>query len=137
MFERSIYALINKNGRVIDPSINRDEISDILVEDDKILKVAENIQEDADEVLDAGGCFVMPGLIDLHVHLREPGLEYKENLETGSMAAAKGGFTTIVAMANTLPVIDSGKDLCHLRKSSKALSHSCSSGRCGYKGHAG
>ena len=66
--------LLIKNGRVIDPSSNKDELSDILVEDDKILKVAENIQEDSDEVLDAAGCFVMPGLIDLHVHLRDPGL---------------------------------------------------------------
>lgn len=114
--------LLIKNGRVIDPYSNKDELSDILVEDDKILKVAENIQEDSDEVLDAAGCFVMPGLIDLHVHLRDPGLEYKENLETGSMAAAKGGFTTIVAMANTLPVIDSGDKISSIYEKAARLS---------------
>ena len=95
-----------KSGRVIDPSANTDEIRDILISDGKILKNAVNITDSADEVINASGCFVMPGLIDMHVHLRDPGLEYKEDIETGSRAAVKGGFTTICPMPNTKPVTD-------------------------------
>ena len=99
-----------KNGRVLDPAINTDQILDILIIEGTISSMEKNIDESNypdHQVIDATGCFVMPGLIDLHVHLRDPGLTYKEDMETGSKAAAKGGFTTIVAMANTNPVIDS------------------------------
>lgn len=98
-----------KSGRVIDPSTKVDEVRDILIADGKIRKSAVNITEPADEVINAAGCFVMPGLIDLHVHLRDPGLEYKEDIETGSRAAVKGGFTTICPMPNTKPVTDCGE----------------------------
>lgn len=79
---------------------------DIFVEDGIIKEKAESIEKQADTVIDAAGCYVMPGLIDLHVHFRDPGLTYKEDIETGSKAAAKGGFTTVCCMPNTKPVVD-------------------------------
>ena len=97
--------ILIKNGRVLDPASNRDEITNLLVEDDRIVKIGE-VAEAADRVLDAEGCYVMPGLIDLHVHFREPGFEYKETIATGGKAAAAGGFTGVCPMANTNPVID-------------------------------
>ena len=99
--------MLIKNGRVIDPASNTDEIMDLLVSDGVIVKVQKNITEEADSVIDASGCFVMPGLIDLHVHFREPGFEHKETIRTGARAAARGGFTTVCPMPNTNPVIDS------------------------------
>lgn len=98
-----------QNGYVLDPESKREGKLDVLIEDDKIIKVAEQITDQADKVLDASGCYVMPGFIDLHVHLRDPGLEYKETLETGGKAAARGGVTTICAMPNTKPVVDNGE----------------------------
>ncbi|MBR6637352.1 MAG: amidohydrolase family protein, partial [Lachnospiraceae bacterium] len=100
--------LLIKNGRVLDPSVNLDKVCDVLVEDGVIAEIVDtgNVAE-YDEVIDALGCFVMPGLIDLHVHLREPGFEHKETIETGSKAAAAGGFTTICPMPNTKPSTDS------------------------------
>jgi dihydroorotase len=100
--------LLIKNGRVIDPGCKQDEVLDLLIEDGKIIEKSPKIQESVDELnlIDAKGCFVMPGFIDLHVHLREPGLEHKETIATGARAAARGGFTTICAMPNTKPVID-------------------------------
>jgi len=95
-----------KNGRVIDPDKKIDKVADILIAEGKIEKVGEQLKDTADRVIDAKGCYVMPGLIDLHVHLRDPGLTHKEDIESGAKAAAKGGFTTIVAMPNTKPVID-------------------------------
>jgi dihydroorotase, multifunctional complex type len=79
---------------------------DIFVEDGIIKEKAESIEKQADTVIDVAGCYVMPGLIDLHVHFRDPGLTYKEDIETGSKAAAKGGFTTVCCMPNTKPVVD-------------------------------
>ena len=99
--------ILIKNGRVLNPATNTDVIADVLVRDGKVAQIDENIREDKCEIIDASGCFVMPGLIDLHVHLRTPGQEYKEDMVTGTKAAAKGGFTTVVAMPNTKPVIDS------------------------------
>ena len=100
--------ILVKNGRVIDPSTKMDEVADLLIDNGKILEIASDIEDIADKVIDAKGCFVMPGFIDLHVHLRDPGYEYKETVETGSKAAARGGFTTILAMPNTKPVVDNG-----------------------------
>lgn len=96
-----------RNGRVIDPASGKDGIYDILVEDGTIVSVDASIPKGDNDIIDAAGCFVMPGLVDLHVHFREPGFEYKETIKTGSMAAAHGGVTTVFPMPNTKPVIDS------------------------------
>ena len=95
-----------KGGRVIDPASGKDGIYDILIEDDRIADVAGSISAEADKVIDASGYYVMPGLIDLHVHFREPGFEHKETIRTGAMAAAKGGFTSVCPMPNTRPAVD-------------------------------
>ena len=98
--------LLIKNGRVIDPQNNIDGVMDILVKDGIISRVESNIEDNVDRVIDAEGLWVMPGLIDLHVHLREPGYENKETIATGTRAGAMGGFTTICPMPNTNPVTD-------------------------------
>lgn len=99
--------ILIKNGRIIDPMSNRDEVADLYVEDGIVSQVGKGIEREAERIIDATDLLVMPGFIDLHVHLREPGLEHKETIETGAMAAARGGFTTICAMPNTKPVVDS------------------------------
>lgn len=99
-------SLLIQNGHVFDPKTGRNEISDVFINGNQIQQIGIGMQTEADEVIDAAGCYVMPGFIDLHVHLRDPGLEYKETLKTGGMAAARGGVTTICAMPNTKPVID-------------------------------
>ena len=96
-----------RNGRVIDPASGKDGIYDILVEDGMIACVDASIPKGDNDIIDAAGCFVMPGLVDLHVHFREPGFEYKETIKTGSMAAGHGCVTTVFPMPNTKPVIDS------------------------------
>lgn len=100
-------SILIKGGRVINPDKNFDDVADILIEDGVITKIAEGIDVDADDVIDANGCFVMPGLIDMHVHFRDPGQTEKEDIETGSRAAVHGGFTTVCCMPNTVPPIDS------------------------------
>lgn len=117
--------ILIRNGHVVDPLTGRDGRFHVLIEDGRIKKVSEVIDEKADEVIDAEGCYVMPGLIDLHVHLRDPGFEYKETLETGGKAAVKGGVTTVCAMPNTRPVIDDGEKVAavHERAGREALSH--------------
>ena len=99
--------ILLKGGHVIDPSQGIDGPMDLLIRDDRIEKLEPDITDEADEVTDVSGCYVVPGLIDMHVHLREPGFEHKETIKTGSMAAARGGFTSICPMPNTKPVIDS------------------------------
>ena len=98
--------LLIRNGRVVDSATRTDETLDILIRDGKIAGVSPRIEVRAREVIDAARLVVVPGLIDMHVHLREPGYEAKETIATGSRAAAKGGFTTICAMPNTDPVND-------------------------------
>ena len=95
-----------KGGRVIDPANAIDKIADVLVEDGKIAAVGENLSADGAEVFEAEGKIVAPGLIDMHVHLREPGQEAKEDFASGSRAAAAGGYTRVATMPNTKPVID-------------------------------
>ena len=99
--------ILIKGGRVIDPANNMDTITDILVEDGKIAAVGTADNTANCEIIDAAGCWVVPGLIDLHVHFREPGQTHKEDLASGTMAAAMGGFTTVCVMPNTAPVGDS------------------------------
>ena len=98
--------ILIQGGRVIDPSQDLDGTLDVLIEDGAIAKIDGRIDEKA-EVIDAAGLIVSPGLIDIHIHLREPGQEYKETVRTGTMAAAAGGFTGVACMANTEPVNDS------------------------------
>lgn len=100
---------IIKGGRVINPATNTDEVRDIVIENGIIIKNQKNIADlsDIDKTINAEGCYVMPGLIDLHVHLREPGFEHKETIETGTKAAAKGGYTSVCPMPNTRPATDS------------------------------
>ncbi|MQN01854.1 MAG: dihydroorotase [Lachnospiraceae bacterium] len=99
--------IIIKNGRVINPADRMDTLADVLVEDGRVKSILPAVTEgDADAVIDASGCWVMPGFIDMHVHLRDPGQTEKETIDTGIEAAVSGGFTTIVAMANTVPVVD-------------------------------
>jgi len=99
--------LLIKNGRVIDPSQGMDDTLDVVVENGLVKEIGKGLQAPAGaEVLDAAGKYVVPGLIDMHVHLRDPGLEYKEDIVSGTRAAAAGGFTSICCMPNTKPVID-------------------------------
>ncbi len=108
-------SLLIKNGRLLINSSENLNI-DIYIESGKIQEIGENLTRNADQVIDATGLFIAPGFIDLHVHLREPGGEKKETIATGTMAAAKGGFTTIAAMPNTRPVPDTKEQLNWLNK---------------------
>ncbi len=99
---------IIRNGHVLNPSTNMDGVFDVAIENGVISEIAATIATDgADQVIDASGKYVMPGFIDLHVHFREPGFEYKETIKTGAMSSAKGGYTSVCPMPNTNPAIDS------------------------------
>ena len=98
--------MIIKHGLVVDPASGLSEHMDILVKNGKIARIAPEISEDSEEILEAGGLVVGPGLIDTHVHFRDPGFTYKEDIHTGAKASAKGGFTTVICMANTSPTVD-------------------------------
>ena len=96
-----------RNAHAVDPQVGLDEVCDILVDGELIAQVAPHINDaGADEVIDATGLYVIPGLTDIHVHLREPGYEYKEDIASGTRAAVHGGFTDVCCMANTNPVVD-------------------------------
>lgn len=111
--------MIIKNGRIIDPQSERDYLADILIEGGKIKTIEKNIVKEDETVIDAGGKIVGPGLIDVHVHFREPGFTYKEDIISGSKAAARGGFTTVVCMANTRPVVDNIETLEYINEIKK------------------
>ena len=113
--------ILIKNGQVMNPATNTNEILDLLIEDKTVVKMESNITEEADRIVDAKGCFVMPGFIDLHVHFRDPGLEYKETIETGSKAAACGGYTTVFAMPNTKPTADNAKVVSYVHNKAKEI----------------
>lgn len=100
-------SILLKNGTVIDHKNSIFEQYDVLIESDTIKKLEKNIKEDADTIIDCTGLYIMPGMIDMHCHLREPGFEYKETIKTGSKSAVAGGFTTICPMPNTKPTPDS------------------------------
>lgn len=99
--------ILLKNGNVIDYASRLNQKMDILIEDKKIKKIEKQINEVADNTIDCTGLMVIPGMIDMHCHLRQPGFEHKETIETGSKSAVKGGFTTICPMPNTKPTPDS------------------------------
>src|SRR5271169_1955567 len=99
--------LIIRNGRVMDPASGLDAVRDVAIEDGLIAAIGQNLTTTGARELDATGLIVAPGFIDMHVHLREPGFEYAESIETGSRCAAAGGFTSICCMPNTSPVNDS------------------------------
>lgn len=99
--------ILIRGGHVVDPSQGVDGVSDLLIEAGKIRKIQQKINVQADyKVIEARGMYVIPGMVDMHVHLREPGYEYKETIKTGTMAAIRGGFTTVCAMPNTNPIND-------------------------------
>ena len=113
--------LLIKNGRIINPASNLDEHMDILIEDDKVKRIEKNIQLDNEDfkLIDAKDCIVSPGLIDIHVHFRDPGLTHKEDIMSGSKSAAAGGYTTVLLMANTNPKIDNIKSLQYVQEKAK------------------
>ncbi|WP_071026958.1 dihydroorotase [Peptoniphilus raoultii] len=102
--------MLIKNGRIIDPENNIDEICDLQIKDGKIFKIGK-IEDQNDEILDAKGLIVAPGFCDVHVHFRDPGYTYKEDLQTGSLSAIAGGFTSVICMANTNPIMDDGEKI--------------------------
>ena len=109
--------LLIRGGRVIDPVREVDEIMDVMIEGSQIVETGKALKVPADaEVIDATGLVVAPGLMDAHVHFRDPGLTYKEDIETGAAAAARGGFTTVVCMANTKPVVDNLETLSYVQE---------------------
>ena len=113
--------LLIKNGRVIDPSRNIDDTLDLLVENGLVKEIGTKLTAPAGvEIIDAAGKYVVPGLIDMHVHLRDPGLEYKEDIISGTKAAVAGGFTSICCMPNTKPVIDNKTVVSYIINKAKA-----------------
>lgn len=116
--------LLIKNGRVIDPATGTDAVMDILAQDGVIAARGQGLEAQGPEtaVIDAAGCLVMPGLIDMHVHLRDPGQTHKETLRTGGEAAARGGFTAVCPMPNTVPVTDTAEKVRELLERAKAES---------------
>ena len=114
--------ILIQNGHVVDPLTRKDGCYDVLIGDGRITKVEKEIAVAADRVINAKGCYVLPGLIDLHVHFRDPGLEYKETLSTGGRAAVKGGVTTVCAMPNTKPVMDDGEKIAKVHERAKGES---------------
>lgn len=112
--------ILIKNGRVIDPKNNIDEKLDIIIKDERIYKIG-HFQDNGEyeKVIDAEGKVVSPGLIDVHVHFRDPGFTYKEDIFTGAEAAAKGGFTTVICMANTNPIVDNEETLKYILDKAK------------------
>ncbi|MDW8750225.1 dihydroorotase [Streptococcus suis] len=111
--------LLVKNGRVVDPQSGLDKVCDLLIDGKKILKIDDVITEDVEQVIDATGLVVAPGLVDVHVHFREPGQTHKEDIHTGALAAAAGGFTSVVMMANTSPSISTVETLKEVLESAK------------------
>lgn len=111
--------LLVKNGRVVDPQSGLDKVCDLLIDGKKIIKIDDVITEDVEQVIDATGLVVAPGLVDVHVHFREPGQTHKEDIHTGALAAAAGGFTSVVMMANTSPTISTVETLKEVLESAK------------------
>ncbi|MCI7104384.1 MAG: dihydroorotase [Lachnobacterium sp.] len=116
--------ILIKGGHVINPATKMDEVADVKIEEDKIAEIGKNLKADkTDRVIEAKGCYVMPGFIDMHVHFRDPGFEQKEDIFTGMAAAAHGGYTTVLTMPNTKPVVDNADVVEYVHK--KAESGHC------------
>ncbi len=113
--------ILIKGGRILNPATGMDEVGDVFISRGRIERIGGTIDEPAERVIDATGCWVMPGLIDLHVHFRDPGLTHKESVETGVAAAARGGFTTVLAMPNTKPVADNPDVVSYVHNKAKSL----------------
>ena len=134
-YERGMDMLWIKNGRLINPATDYDEKVNILIDEGKISKITSKAWEEIEneiktckndeaQMIDAEGCIVAPGLVDVHVHFRDPGFTYKEDIETGARAALKGGFTSVVLMANTKPTVDNEETLAYvLEKGEKTDLH--------------
>ena len=130
-----------KNGYVIDPKSGMEEIQDILIENGKIIQMGKNLMENLsgkpEKIIHADGLVVAPGLVDVHVHFRDPGFTYKEDILTGARAAAAGGFTSVVLMANTKPVVDDQETLVYVLEKGKTTDihvHTCATITKGMRG---
>lgn len=113
-------SILIKGGRIIDPANGIDDTLDLLIEKGRIAHVGKNLNADSAEVIDAGGLLVTPGLIDMHVHLRDPGQEYKEDIVSGTKAAVAGGFTSVACMPNTNPINDNNAVTRYIIEKAKA-----------------
>lgn len=129
------------NGYLVDPASGKEGKTDLLISDGKVLEIGENLQEkykgESMEVVDAAGLIVAPGLVDIHSHFRDPGFTYKEDIESGSRAAARGGYTTIVLMANTKPAVDNEETLRYVIEKGKQTGihiHTCATVTMGMQG---
>ncbi|MBP5310426.1 MAG: dihydroorotase [Lachnospiraceae bacterium] len=113
--------ILLKNGRIIDPDSNLDMTGDLLIDKDRIVDIAEKIDIDESnvQVIDCSGCVIGPGLVDIHVHFRDPGFTYKEDIESGARCAAAGGVTSVILMANTKPCVDSIETLEYIKEKAK------------------
>ena len=107
--------LLIKHGRVVDPVNSTVSMQDLYIENGKVVQLEKDIRQEADQVIDATGLVICPGLVDMHVHLRDPGLTYKEDIFTGTAAAAHGGVTSVACMANTDPVVDSPEQIQYIK----------------------
>src|SRR5688500_10718307 len=107
--------LVFRGARVVDPVSGRDEVADVRVRDGLVAELGTGLGSASAEVLDCAGLVLAPGLVDLHTHLREPGAEHKETIETGTRAAAAGGYTAVAPMANTDPVADDASVIAEVR----------------------
>ena len=115
--------ILIKGGRVIDPENNTDKVTDVLVDNGVIAEIGDNLGEDDAEIIDATGKIVSPGLVDMHCHLRDPGQEYKEDIETGTRSAVMGGITSIACMPNTKPVADNETVISYIKNKAKEVGY--------------
>lgn len=111
--------ILIKGGHVVDAKMNLDKKADILIEDGKIVEIGEDLEFSGGDIVYAEGKYVFPGFVDAHCHLREPGYEYKEDIESGTRSAAAGGFTSVACMPNTNPVIDNQSVVKYILNKSK------------------
>ena len=116
-------ALLLKNAHIVDPSVNLDGVADVAIEGDRITAVGENLAVEGAEVIDLSGKYLVPGLVDMHVHLRDPGYEHKGDIVSETRAAAKGGMTGVCSMPNTDPVTDNGVAVEYVKSVAAAKGH--------------